>query len=98
MTSKLAADPRIDPRIKALFGGWPERPPAGDIESREALLAEANTPEALAAEQAMAGFFDACGAGAPTAGLTVRPDSFVSAPDGNEIQVAIIRPEGSERL
>ncbi len=98
MTSKLAADPRIDPRLKALFGAFPDRPPAGDIASREALLAEANTPEALAAEQAMAGLFDACEANAPSAGLSIRTDRFISAPDGNEVQVAIIRPEGGERL
>lgn len=100
MTSKLASDPRIDPRLKALLGAWPDRPPAGDIASREALLAEANTPEALAGEAAMAGFFELCGseANAPSTGLSIRRDSFVSAPDGNEIQVAIIRPEGGETL
>jgi acetyl esterase/lipase len=100
MTSKLAADPRIDPRLKALFGAWPDRPPAGDIGSREALIAEANTPEALAGEAAMSGLFDACGtdANAPSAGLSIRRDSFVSSPDGNTIEVAIIRPEGKETL
>ena len=51
MTSKLVADPRIDPRLKALFA-WPDRPPVGDIASREALLAEANSPAALAGEAA----------------------------------------------
>ena len=100
MTSKLAADPRIDPRLKALFGGWPERPPVGDIESREALIAQANTPEALAAEAAMDGLFGACDseANAPSAGLSIRRDRFVSAPDGNAIEVSIIRPEGREVL
>jgi len=98
MTSKLAADPRIDPRLKALFGAWPDRPPAGDIESREALLAQVNTPEALAAEAAMDGFFNAADseANAPSAGLSIRRDSFVSAPDGNTIHVSIMRPQGVE--
>jgi acetyl esterase len=98
-TSKLVRDPRIDPRLKALFA-WPDRPPVGDIESREALLAAVNTPEALAAEAAMTGLFDACDseANAPSAGLRVRTDRFVSAPDGNEIQVAIIRPDTAETL
>ena len=36
-TSKLARDPRIDPRLKALFA-WPDRPPVGDIASREDLV------------------------------------------------------------
>ena len=99
MTSKIAADPRIDPRLKALFG-LPDRPPAGDIADREALLAEANSPAALAGEAAMNMLFGACDseANAPSAGLSIRTDSFVSAPDGNMIKVAIIRPDTPERL
>src|SRR4030095_13265087 len=93
------ADPRIDPRLKALFA-WPDRPPVGDIESREALIAEANTPEALAAEAALTGLFDACNseANAPSAGLSIRTERIISAPDGNEIQLAVIRPDTRERL
>src|SRR4030095_4006347 len=93
------ADPRIDPRLKALFA-WPDRPPVGDIESREALIAEANTPEALAAEAALVGLFNACDteANAPSAGLSVRTETYVSQPDGNTIQAAVIRPDTSERL
>ena len=99
MTSKLAADSRIDPRLKAVFG-WPDRPPVGDISDREALIAEANSPAALAGEAAMAMLFNACDAeeNAPSAGLSIRTDSFVSAPDGNTIQVAIIRPDTPEQL
>ena len=99
MTSKIADDPRIDPRLKALFG-WPDRPPVGDIADREALLAEANRPEALAGEAAMEALFGGCDteANAPAAGLTIRTDRFVSAPDGNAIQVAVIRPDTAERL
>ena len=99
MTSKIAADPRIDPRLKAIFA-WPDRPPVGDISDREALIAEANSPAALAGVAAMAGLFDACDseANAPSAGLSIRSDSFVSAPDGNTIQVAVIRPDTPERL
>lgn len=97
--SKLARDPRIDPRIKAVFG-WPDRPPVGDIASREALIAEANTPAALAAEAAMQALFDACDseANAPSAGLSIRRETYVSQPDGNTIQAAVIRPDTAERL
>lgn len=97
--SKLVRDPRIDPRLKALFA-WPDRPPVGDIESREALIAAANTPEALAAEAAMAALFDACDteANAPSAGLSIRTETYVSAPDGNSIRAAVIRPDTPERL
>ncbi|WP_293902759.1 alpha/beta hydrolase [Phenylobacterium sp.] len=95
MSSKIALDPRIDPRLKAVFA-FPDRPPVGDIASREALIAEANTPEALAAEQAMQMLFGACDteANAPAAGLTVTTETFVSAPDGNPIKVQLIRPAG----
>jgi acetyl esterase/lipase len=99
MTSKLIRDPRIDPRIKAIFAG-PDQPPAGDVASREALLAEANSPQALAAQVAADSFLDTCDteANAPSAGLSIRTDRFISAPDGNEIQVAITRPDTPERV
>jgi acetyl esterase/lipase len=97
--SKLARDPRIDPRLKTLFA-FPDRPPVGDIESREALLAAANTPEALAAEAGLQALFDACDteANAPSAGLSIRRETYVSQPDGNIIQAAVIRPDTPERL
>jgi len=47
MTNQIAEDPRIDPRIKAVFGQMPVRS-QGDVDSRETLLAEANTGEARA--------------------------------------------------
>ena len=50
MANRISADPRIDPRIKAVFQ-LPDPAPVGNIASREALLAEANSPAALAAEQ-----------------------------------------------
>ena len=43
MTSKLASDPRIDPRIKAMFGAMGDLTTSGNVASREELLAEANT-------------------------------------------------------
>ena len=97
--SKLVRDPRIDPRLKALFA-WPDRSPAGDIASREALLVEANTPEALAAEAALTALFDACDteANSPSAGLSIRTETYVSAPDRNIIRAAVIRPDTPERL
>lgn len=98
MTNRISADPRIDPRIKAIFV-FPDPPAPRDIASREALLAESNTPAALAAEKAMEGFLEACDneTNAPSKGLTVTTESFVSSPDGNAIKVQIIRPAGAER-
>src|ERR1051325_579576 len=98
-TSKIAADPRIDPRIKVLFA-WPDRPPVGDIASREALIAEANSPAALAGEAAMQALFAACDAeeNAPSAGLRISTETFTSAPDGNTVKVQVIRPDTAETL
>ena len=95
MTSRIAADPRIDPRIKAVFA-MPDGPQAGDVADRETLLAEANSPAALAAEQAMGMLFAACDseANAPSKGLVQRELSFTSAPDGNTIKLHLIAPEG----
>ncbi len=94
VASKIAADPRIDPRIKAVFG-WPDRPPVGDIADREALLAVSNSPEALAGEAAMQMLFAACDAEAnsPSAGLTIQTETMVSQPDGNTIKLQVIRPD-----
>ena len=45
--SMISDDPRIDPRIKAVFGPLPTFP-MPSFESREELVAAMNTPEALA--------------------------------------------------
>jgi len=99
MANRISADPRIDPRIKAVFA-LPDRPNPGDVASREALLAEVNSPAALAAEKAMEAFLALCDteANASSAGLAVTTDSFVSSPDGNTIKVQIVRPTTSELL
>jgi hypothetical protein len=45
MVTKIAADPRIDPRIKAMFGALTLPP---DVPDRETLLARDNSEEAKA--------------------------------------------------
>ena len=65
MASKITTDPRIDPRIKALMGAAPDIVPAGDVKSREQLLAE-ETGEAGQARLAMAKY-DGMAAMAPMA-------------------------------
>ncbi|MGH6991822.1 MAG: alpha/beta hydrolase fold domain-containing protein, partial [Caulobacteraceae bacterium] len=95
--SKLVADRRIDPRIKQLFGAFPPSPKLGDVVSREALLAEQVGPGAAqraAAQKAFMGLVDTEEV-APSAGLSISTESFRSAPDGNEIKVLFIRPEGA---
>ena len=100
MTSKLATDPRIDPRIKALFGAMPLPPPPPNAPNREALLAEENTEEAKARAAGMTAMFDMVDNEevAPSKGLTVRVETFRSEPDGNTIKIRYIRPDTSERL
>ena len=100
MASKIASDPRIDPRIKAVFGALPDTPPLGDVASREDLLAEEASEGMKAVVAAQDAFLETLDdeAVAPSAGLAVSVERFVSAPDGNAVQVQVIRPQGGERL
>jgi acetyl esterase len=97
--SKLSDDPRIDPRIKAIFGAMESRS-AGDVDNRETLLAEANSDVAKAAREAMAGMMEMCDSEdiAPSEGLTVTEYKVTSQPDGNTINIRYTRPQGDEVL
>jgi acetyl esterase/lipase len=99
MGSKLADDPRIDPRIKAVFGALPTANP-GDAESREAMVAEANTPEGRQSQAFLTMFLDAADREdiAPSAGLEVTVERIACAPDGNMIDLRIVKPEASAPL
>ena len=92
--TKMQSDPRIDPRLKAAMGAFPTQART-DAESREQLLAEANSEEALAAAAAMKAGMDAIDSEeiAPSRGLSTETHSFVSTPDGNRIQVLLTRPD-----
>lgn len=100
MGLKITQDPRIDPRLKAIFGMWPDMPAPPDGTSREQLVAEANSEAAKAQQAAMGQFLDAMDheSFAPSAGLAITTEVFTSQPDGNQINLRIIRPEGSEIL
>jgi acetyl esterase len=100
MASKIAADPRIDPRIKAMFGSFPEGPPASDVADREAILAEENSEAAQARWAGTKVMFDALDNEevAPSKGLAMRIERFQSQPDGNWINVRYIRPDNTELL
>ena len=82
---RITEDPRIDPRIKALFGAM-ELAPARNVASREELLASANSKDAVAAGEALRGFLEMCDNEqiAPSAGLTTTDYSIPSQPDGIE--------------
>ena len=94
MTTKIEADPRIDPRIKAAMGAFPTAP-RPNVESRDVLVAEANTPEARAAAAELRAFMDTLDTEeiASSRGLVTETHEFSSSPDGNAIQVLLIRPD-----
>ena len=97
--TKMNDDPRIDPRIKAIMGAIPPLP-LDNAESRQQLLDEANTPEAIARQKQMVAMFEMVDNEeiAPSAGLDITTHEFVSAPDNNLIKVQFIRPASSEVL
>ncbi|MBS0473141.1 MAG: alpha/beta hydrolase [Proteobacteria bacterium] len=100
MVSKIASDPRIDPRIKAVFAMMPEMPPQKDVANRAEILAEENTEEARAAAAQITAALSMMDNEdvAPSKGLTIRTETFRSEPDGNAVKIQFIRPEGDERV
>ena len=99
MTLDIAADIRLDPRLRRFLEFIPSEL-VSDVASREELLAEANTPEALAARETFRSFMDLCDNEevAPSTGLMVTTRDFISEPDGNAINLQIIRPDSDEPL
>ncbi len=97
--SKLVDDPRIDPRIKAVFGSF-DLPALPSVASREELLAQENSEAAQAAAAGLAAFLDAMGTEevAPSTGLSIRTERFTSSPDGNSVNIQFIRPDNSQTL
>jgi acetyl esterase/lipase len=96
MASRLAEDPRIDPRLKAMFGER-ELMAVGDVASREELLVLENSEEGDARWAQFEAMVDSLDSEliAPSAGLATTEHRVVSDPDGNTINIRIIRPEGS---
>ena len=98
MNDRINQDPRIDPRIKTVLGAFPSGAPLGSVDSRDQLLAEAGTEQAVAMRAVMVGFQDACDTEevAPSVGLTVSEHVVASDPDGNKINIRFVRPDGTE--
>ncbi|MBJ17943.1 MAG: esterase [Deltaproteobacteria bacterium] len=96
---KISEDPRIDPRIKALFGQMALA--AGeDVKSREELLERANSEVARASAEGFRAFMELCDdeSIAPSEGLEIETREFISEPDGNTIKIQLIRPESEDPL
>jgi acetyl esterase/lipase len=98
--TRISEDPRIDPRVKAALGAIDFGGAAGDAESREQLLEEANTEEAIALRELTTAFMGMSDTEeiAPSKGLTVTEHEVVSEPDGNTVNVRFIRPDGRDAL
>jgi acetyl esterase/lipase len=97
--SKISDDPRIDPRIKAVFGSV-ALGGSRDVESREAALESANSERAIATRQMVAAFLQQCDTEqiAPSDGLIITDKTFTSEPDGNSIKIQYIRPDNTDVL
>jgi acetyl esterase/lipase len=99
MTYDVATDARLDPRIAALLAFIPPLA-AADVSSREELLAESNSEAAREATELFKGLMDLCDTeeAAPSAGLRVHTEKIVSQPDGNTINLQVIRPDTDETV
>ncbi|HET9689524.1 MAG TPA: alpha/beta hydrolase fold domain-containing protein [Acidimicrobiales bacterium] len=94
--NRIASDPRIDPRIKAVLGAFDARPSPGDVADRDVLLKEAQSEEAVALRELIKGFMEMNDTEevAPSAGLEITEHRLTSKPDGNEVNLRFIRPAG----
>jgi acetyl esterase/lipase len=97
-SSRIADDPRIDPRIKAGMGAFGPIAAVRDATSREQLLEEAGTEAAVAQRTLVTTFLRMCDTEeiAPSVGLRVTEQTVVSEPDGNKINIRFIRPDGDD--
>jgi len=97
--NRITEDPRIDPRIKTLMGAFPSGE-LSDVKDRDALLAEVNEPEAVAAREQLIVALDALDNEdvAPSTGLDIRTLEFTSSPDGNTVKIQFIRPQSADAV
>ena len=99
MAYDVASDSRLDPRIKTILAGLASEA-SSDVASREVLLAEANSEAARQQAELFRSFMDLCDteAAAPSAGLRVHSEKVVSEPDGNTINLQVIRPDSDQTV
>ena len=99
MAYDIAGDVRLDPRIKALLAAVPTMA-AKDVDSRETMVAEANTPAALKGAEEFRQVMEMCDTEelAPSKGLHIHTEQIVSQPDGNTINLQVIRPETEDTV
>jgi acetyl esterase/lipase len=99
MAHDIVGDMRLDPRIKALLAFVPAVG-GGDVDSRETLLAEAGSPAAIKATEEFRQVMELCDTEelAPSKGLHIHTEQITSQPDGNSINLQVIRPETDDAV
>jgi acetyl esterase/lipase len=99
MAYDVAADVRLDPRLKAVLANMPAEA-EDDVDSRETLLAEAGTEAARQQAELFRSFLEMCDTeeAAPSAGLRGQTEMITSEPDGNSIHLQIFRPDNDEQV
>lgn len=92
-------EPLLDPRVESLLAIVPSSA-ATDVASREELLELNATPEAAAQREAFTAMLDVVDTeeAEPSKGLTVTDHVVTSRPDGNAINVRVVRPDGDDLL
>lgn len=93
----IANDRRLDPRLKAMLGAFPDLT-RGDAASWEEMVEEAAANSETA--QMITAIMEANDTEeiAPSAGLRMGEHSFTSSPDGNTVKLNLIRPDSDETL
>ena len=96
MAGLLISDPRIDPRIKAVFGDAPLTG-SKSVASRAELLKQEHSEAGLAAMAQLQAMLEYMGGEeiVSSQGLDIRTHTITSHPDGNAINILMMRPAGS---
>jgi acetyl esterase len=99
MPYDATTDRRLDPRVKAILSLLPPMK-VNSVANREELIAAANSEASLEARAIFQSFLEACDTeeAAPSAGLRLHDEKITSDPDGNSINLAVIRPDTDETV
>ena len=101
MENKIKNDPRIDKRIRAVFGEVDfNSVTTTNATTREEILAEQETEEAIQGKAVMEMFNNSphYKEVVTDEGLVTYTKEFTSSPDGNNIKIQYIRPDTDEKL
>ncbi|MCS5653852.1 MAG: alpha/beta hydrolase [Candidatus Marinimicrobia bacterium] len=101
MTNKIKDDPRIDKRLKAVFGDMPvDSVMNSAAKTREKILEEQNSEAAQQGKDVMQMINNSphYKEVVPEEGLVTTTKEFTSQPDGNTIKIQYIRPDSDETL